>query len=83
MANKAPTSQLNPSSDHRESAPRLPYCMNVAEAGEFLGIHPRTLNNWRSQRRGPIYIKMGGRVVYRRSDLEAYMAACEVGGAQP
>ena len=57
--------------------------MNVAEAGAFLGIHPRTLNNWRSQRRGPTYVKMGGRVVYRRYDLEAYMAACEVEGAQP
>jgi len=57
--------------------------MNVAEAGAFLGIHPRTLNNWRSQKRGPTYVKMGERVVYRRSDLEAYMAACEVGGAQP
>ena len=80
MANKAPTSQLDSSSDHRESAPKLPYCMNVAEAGAFLGIHPRTLNNWRSQKRGPTYAKMGGRVVYRIEDLEAYIAICLVEG---
>ena len=54
--------------------------MNVAEAGAFLGIHPRTLNNWRSQKRGPTYAKMGGRVVYRIEDLEAYIAICLVEG---
>ena len=54
--------------------------MNVFEAGEFLGVHYRTLNNWRSHGRGPTYVKMGGRGCYRRSDLEAFVEANLVEG---
>jgi predicted DNA-binding transcriptional regulator AlpA len=49
------------------------------EAAAWLGcVTKRTLDNWRWQRRGPRYVKVGGRVVYRRSDLETFMAACAV-----
>ena len=45
------------------------------QAAEFLGIPLGTLAQWRSQRRGPAYIKLEDRLVrYRRSDLEAYLA---------
>jgi excisionase family DNA binding protein len=44
------------------------------EAAEFLGLPESTLAQWRSQRRGPPYIKLELRLVrYRRSDLEAYL----------
>ena len=35
---------------------------------------PKNLENWRSQKRGPRYHKSGKRVVYRVTDLEAFMA---------
>jgi helix-turn-helix protein len=35
-------------------------------------ISPRTLEQWRWQGRGPRYLKIGGRVVYRVSDIEAF-----------
>jgi hypothetical protein len=35
-------------------------------------ISPRTLEQWRWQGRGPRYLKIGGRVVYRLSDIEAF-----------
>ena len=35
-------------------------------------ISPRTLEQWRWQGRGPRYLKIGGRVVYRLSDVEAF-----------
>ena len=45
------------------------------EAAEFLEIPPGTLAQWRSQRRGPPYIKLEERLVrYRRSDLEEYLS---------
>ena len=44
------------------------------QAAEFLGVPLGTLAQWRSQRRGPAYIKLEDRLVrYRRSDLEAYL----------
>jgi len=38
-------------------------------------ISPRTLEQWRWQGRGPQYLKIGGRVVYRLSDIESFEAA--------
>ncbi len=38
-------------------------------------ISPRTLEQWRGQGRGPRYLKLGGRVIYRLSDVEAFEAA--------
>lgn len=37
-------------------------------------ISPKTLEAWRSQRRGPAYLKIGGRVLYRLEDIEAWEA---------
>ena len=38
-------------------------------------ISPRTLEQWRWQGRGPRYLKIGGRVVYRLSDIETFESA--------
>lgn len=38
-------------------------------------IKVQTLAKWRSLRRGPPYVKFGGRVLYRLADLEAFEAA--------
>jgi hypothetical protein len=43
-------------------------------AGRWL-ISPRTLEQWRWQGKGPRYLKIGGRVVYRLADVEAFEAA--------
>ena len=44
------------------------------EAAEYLGVPETTLAQWRSQRRGPPYVKLELRLVrYRRSDLEDYV----------
>jgi predicted DNA-binding transcriptional regulator AlpA len=49
------------------------------DATEFLGVSKDTLAQWRSQSRGPRYIKLEKRLVrYRRSDLENYLAAHSV-----
>jgi hypothetical protein len=38
-------------------------------------ISPRTLEQWRWQGRGPRFLKVGGRVVYRLADVEAFEAS--------
>lgn len=38
-------------------------------------LSPRTLEAWRFQGKGPHYMKIGGRIVYRLEDIEAYEAA--------
>ncbi len=35
-------------------------------------ISPRTLERWRWAGEGPLFIKLGGRVVYRLKDVEAF-----------
>ena len=38
-------------------------------------MSPRTLEQWRWQGRGPRFLKIGGRVVYRLADIEAFEVA--------
>ena len=35
-------------------------------------ISPRTLERWRWSKTGPAYLKIGGRVIYRLEDIEAF-----------
>lgn len=35
----------------------------------------RTLEAWRWRRRGPAFLKLGGKVVYRLEDIEAFEAS--------
>ncbi len=37
-------------------------------------MSPRTLEQWRWQGRGPRFLKIGGRVIYPLSEVEAYEA---------
>ncbi|HEC32598.1 MAG TPA: DNA-binding protein [Deltaproteobacteria bacterium] len=47
--------------------------LNDREAARFLGLAPQTLRNWRSQGKGPSYVKIGNAVRYRMEDLEKYI----------
>ena len=38
-------------------------------------ISQRTLEQWRWQGRGPRYLKIGRRVIYRMSDIDAFESA--------
>ena len=39
-------------------------------------VSEATLNKWRSEGIGPIYVKLGGQVRYRRNDVLEYEAVC-------
>jgi Helix-turn-helix domain len=42
------------------------------EAAEFLGLAPATLRQWRYQKRGPAYYKVGRFAYYRVRDLKGW-----------
>lgn len=46
--------------------------VNDVEAAKFLGLCPQTLRNWRTQSRGPAYVKAGRAVRYDLADLRAF-----------
>jgi len=43
------------------------------EAAEYLRQAPTTLRQWRHLRKGPAWVKVGKRALYRRSDLERFI----------
>jgi len=60
------------------SAPLAARYVRTHEAARLLGISARTLEKYRCHGSGPTFRKLGGRVVYAVSDLEAWAdhAAC-------
>jgi hypothetical protein len=48
--------------------------LNQIELSRRWSISPRTLERWRWLRQGPRYLKIGGRILYRLDDIEAYEA---------
>ena len=48
--------------------------LHQVHLAERWNLSPRTLERWRWERIGPRYLKLGGRVVYRLEDVEAYEA---------
>ncbi|MBI1209266.1 MAG: helix-turn-helix domain-containing protein [Azospirillum sp.] len=48
--------------------------LNQTQLAARWGISPRTLERWRCQGQGPRYLKLGGRVIYRVEDVEAFEA---------
>lgn len=49
--------------------------LNQIELSRRWSISPRTLERWRWLREGPRYLKIGGRILYRLDDIEAFEAA--------
>ncbi len=49
--------------------------LTTKEAAKLYNLTPHTLERWRSQSRGPKYAKLGKRILYDVSDLEAFFTA--------
>lgn len=48
--------------------------LSTKEAAVIVGANPRTLDNWRSLGRGPVYVKLNKRSVrYALADLLAFI----------
>jgi hypothetical protein len=59
----------------RDDQPVGPELLTDAQLAERWQLSRGTLANQRSQGRGPAYLKIAGRVRYRRSDIETYEQA--------
>lgn len=54
-----------------DTAPDL---MTLAEVSEMTRVAKTTLQNWRSQGRGPVGFRLGRAVVYERQDVLRWIA---------
>lgn len=54
--------------------PRQVLHLNQIQLGRRWSLSPRTLERWRFHGTGPSYLKVGGRVLYRIVDIEAFEA---------
>lgn len=60
------------------NAPPLNVLFDEEAAGKYIGgsdspISTRTMQRWRLEGMGPIYVKLGRLVRYRQSDLDSYL----------
>lgn len=53
--------------------------LNQTELSARWNLSPRTLERWRWLGEGPRYLKLGGRVLYRVEDVEAFESTNAVG----
>ncbi len=78
MVEHADSGLLEPRRKAR-SLMKNPDLINELEAAELLGCSRRTLQSWRSERRGPPFVKLGNRrfsrVRYLRAELERWLTA--------
>lgn len=56
-----------------------PATLNVSEAAFYLGVSESTLNTWRTRGKGPRYVRLGRKVLYRVAALNDYLLSNEQG----
>jgi hypothetical protein len=49
--------------------------IDAVEAAKLLRQRPQTLAAWRSEKRGPEYVKIGRSIFYRRASIGEFIAA--------
>jgi excisionase family DNA binding protein len=57
--------------------------LTTQEVADRTGLSRETLAQWRSQRRGIPYLKMGRAVRYDPADVQAYLEGCRVSVSVP
>ncbi len=57
--------------------------LSVDEVASVTGLSVETLAQWRSQRRGIPYLKIGRTVRYDPTDVQAYLEGCRVSVSAP
>lgn len=57
--------------------------LSTFEAADYLNVPRQTLAVWRHHRTGPVYVRVGRHVMYRRNDLDAWIDAQAVHPGEP
>jgi len=50
--------------------------LNQKQLAERWQVSEASLERWRSEKLGPDYLKLHGRVLYRQQDIEAFESCC-------
>ena len=50
--------------------------LNQKQLARRLGVSQRTLEGWRYRGKGPAYLRLEGRIVYRIVDVERFETEC-------
>jgi excisionase family DNA binding protein len=56
-----------------DSVSFIPLLLSTKQLAAALGKSPRTVEDWRAQKRGPKWVKVGGHVRYRTEDVEKWL----------
>jgi hypothetical protein len=56
--------------------------MDGEAAARELGVSRRSLERWRLEERGPAWVRVGKLCMYRREDLEAFIARNRVASSE-
>ena len=70
-------------STHHSGNGGSPNLLSSEQVAELTGLALDTLAQWRSQRRGIPYLKIGRLVRYDLSDVQAYLRGCRVSVSDP
>jgi excisionase family DNA binding protein len=57
--------------------------LTASDVAALTGLSEETLAQWRSQRRGIPYLKVGRSVRYALADVQAYLEGCRVSVSVP
>ena len=55
-----------------------PDLMDTTQAATFFGVQPQTMTLWRTQSRGPSYVRVCSAIRYRKEDLISYIEKRQV-----
>ena len=56
------------------SEPTFPPLLSTFQASDYSGVPRQTLANWRTREHtGPVFVRIGRRVMYRRADVDAWI----------
>ncbi len=73
--NRPPTEDDDEGSPQQDtSKPINPAILNTKQAADYVGLSPSTLAKLRLSGDGPVFIKMGSRVVYQPLFLDEFLA---------
>ena len=69
----------SPDGGAHDAVPIMPvewrHLLTTEETATLLRLSPSTLRVWRYKRTGPKSFRAGGRVLYRRDDVDAWLSA--------
>jgi len=75
---QASAKEISAESREKESQPvkKAPMFLGEKELANELGVSVSSLRRWRLIRTGPVFVKAGGLVRYRRVDVEEWIKTC-------